>query len=344
MKNKTKGVLIDLCALVLTVTAFVLLNLFVIKKFELKPLNVFLYSVLGLVINYFLGVFFHETGHLIFAKHNKMVAIKINFGVLSIDYRSSKKIKVFTLFGENAGESNFVPSESFTEKTAKQVAFGGIMFNLVYCIIALVLGLVVYSPVTFCLFAIGSLSAWYLFLINVLPFDKTSDGAMVFSKNGYARAVATICEIQRQILMGETLSFPDHVKTSTEPLDVYCDFLRIVQTDANDALKRIGVLQNNFDLTAQEYELIFPETLFNACIGGFLSEELKLRSENFYSQNAKTLAELRAHYAYRVVLGETAWANAILSEYNNQLKNANSFEKQIENALFSCFEQSIKTQ
>ncbi len=335
MKNKTKGLIIDLCALVLWIVAFVSLGLNAYFLMGEIIGETILFCLLGAIINYMLCVAFHEAGHVVFAKAKRMKVARVNFGIFSVDYSASNKIKLFTLFGENAGESNFLPTKKFDEQTVKSVAFGGLFFNTLYLLGVLAVILLVKNPVIFCLFGVGGVPAGYLLMINALPFDKTSDGAIVFSKNGYARSIATIGEMQRNIYSGEPVVFAEHVKTSTQPLEVYCDFLRLAKTDVTACQNRIKALEKNFDFTSQEYDVIFPEILFNACIGGFLTQELKNRAENFYSQDAKTIAELRAHYAYRKHRGETDWATAILSSYQTALKNATEFEKQIENNLFA---------
>ena len=335
MKNKTKGLIIDLCALVLWIIAFISLAF---KAYFLTGENAgqtILFCLIGAIINYILCVAFHEAGHLVFAKAKGMKVVRVNLGLLSVDYSGLNKIKLFTLFGENAGESNFVPTKKFDEQTVKSVAFGGLLFNTLYLLGVFAVIVFVKNPIIFCLFGVGGMPAGYLLTVNALPFDKTSDGALVFSKNGYARSVATLGEMQRCACLGEPIVFAEHIKTSSQPLDVYCDFLRLAKTDVTACQNRIKSLENNFDFTSQEYEVVFPEILFNACIGGFLTQEMQNRAENFYSQDAKTLSELRAHYAYRKYRGENQWATAILTSYQTSLKNASEFEKQVENNLFA---------
>lgn len=338
MKNKTKGAIIDLCALVLWAALFVVLVFYAQNELGEKLINAILFSVIGLALNYTLCVAFHETGHLIFAKANKMRAVKINFGFLSIDYTEKSRLKLFTFFGENAGESNFLPTERVTEKVVKCVALGGILFNAIYFIAVVVVILVVKNPVLFCLFGAGGVPAGYLLTVNAIPLDKTADGAVLISKKGYARACANISEMQRQIQAGKAPIFEEYIKKSSQPLDVYCDFLRLSTTDAKKALSRLNGLKNGFDFTAQEYELIFPEMLFNACIGGFLNEELINRAENFFSQETKALSQIRAHYAYRKARGEAEWANAIFGEYQNGLKTATEFEREVEINLINLLD------
>lgn len=342
MKNRTKGLIIDLCALVLWGIAFASLSLYAYCSLNADLIVTVVFSLIGLIVDYILCVAFHEAGHLIFAKKSGMRLVKVNFGVFTVDYRNDKKIKWFTLFKKNAGESEFLPTKKFDEQTVKSVAFGGLLFNAIFLLGVFCVILFVKNPIVFCLFGVGGATVGYLFFINALPFDKTSDGAIVFSKNGYARAIATIGETQRQIMLGNTPKYEDYVFTSDEPLEIYCDYLRLAQNDAALALKRLSTLKNDYDLTPQEYGLIFPEILFNACISGLLTDELIARAENFYSEETVLPSEIRAHYVYRVVRGDDEWANVLLDEYEKKISAMPSAYKNAENNLFGLAEKHLK--
>ena len=97
MKNK-KAFLINLILATVWVGLLVLFNLCAINFLNAKVGVAILCSVVGVVVHYFIALIFHELGHLIFAKKNKLVINRINFGLFSIDYtKQPKSVKFFTL-------------------------------------------------------------------------------------------------------------------------------------------------------------------------------------------------------------------------------------------------------
>ena len=103
MQNKLKRLLIDLLPIIFWCIAIVLLVAFAYKSSGLKFWQVGLLTLAGLLINYFLSLFFHELGHLAFAKKNKTKTASINFGLFTVDKKqkkvmSNKKPAIFDWF------------------------------------------------------------------------------------------------------------------------------------------------------------------------------------------------------------------------------------------------------
>ena len=142
MQNKLKRLLIDLLPIVFWCIAIVLLIAFAYKNSSLQLWQVALLTLAGLIINYFLSLFFHELGHLAFAKKNKAKTASVNFGLFTVD-KKQKRVKLFTAFGENAGSSEFVTVDKISAEKVRSIAFGGLLGE------APVMPVKTYSPARF---------------------------------------------------------------------------------------------------------------------------------------------------------------------------------------------------
>lgn len=339
MKNRLKHLLIDLLPLVLWLGAGVFLASQAIVKFELRPIRAILISFLGLVLNYYACLFFHELGHYVFARHNKMSVQKIKLGFMAIDVKN-KKLKFASLDQTSAGGGEFSASGKISERQLKVVTFGGILFNAIYALAVFTVIILVKNPTVFCLFGIGGISACYLLTVNLLPFDKTSDGAILMGGE-YPSAVVQTNNLFASIAANESLEKSEFITNSKQPLAVYCNFFITSLTSAEEALKLVDGLKIEDLVTDQEYSLLFPEILFSCCVAGRISDGLKTRAENYFSVSDFSVSDLRAHYAYRVTMGEIEWAKSIKSSYDQMLKNAEEQRRISENNLFSLFLQKL---
>jgi len=335
MQNKLKRLLIDLLPIVFWCIAIVLLIAFAYKNGSLQLWQVLLLTLAGLIINYFLSLFFHELGHLAFAKKNKAKTASVNFGLFTVD-KKQKRVKLFTVFGENAGSSEFVTVDKISAERVRSIAFGGLLFHLVYVLGVFLVILLVKNTILFSLFGIGGLSACYLLTVNLLPFDKSADGAVVL-RTEYAEAVAQISNLELAVKRDENIQLNDFLNASNQPLAKYCKYFILSLQDSKVAIDFLNIDQNT-DLTDQEYGLLFPEMLFKACINGEVGEKLKNRAENYFSAQSLSICDLRAHYAFRLFTGESEWAKSILLTYNQELQNLPNKQKQSENNLFSLIE------
>ena len=176
MKNK-KNLIINLILFFIWVAFAVLLTWYAIQGLKTKILTAVLCSALSIVVHYFISLFFHELGHLIFAKASKMKMGYVNFGFFSIDFeKQASRVKFFTFFGENAGESVILPHRNITKEKLCLMAFGGLLFSLIYTILGAVFAICLSSGVAFCLLGMAVVPASYLLVVNSLPIDKNSDG------------------------------------------------------------------------------------------------------------------------------------------------------------------------
>lgn len=228
MSSKLKRALIDLLAGFLWLVAFVGLCLYACEKLHAMYLKAFLLGAVGLLLNYYLSTFFHEAGHVLFAKKAGLAPIKVNYGLFTVfkffdscenfcekscekrnkksgncEKRQRIKIKFSPLFGE-AGETQFAATRSVGLADLKTAVAGGLLFSFVYCAAAFCVLLLVKNATFFCLFGAGACSAFYLFSINVIPLNKTNDGALILFDD-YCFGLAEMLEFSRRISAGASV-------------------------------------------------------------------------------------------------------------------------------------------
>ena len=311
------------------------LIVYVDRNFKMSYLDGLIYSLTGLLVNFYATVAIHELGHILFAKMFSLKPAFVNFGVFSIDYLNGNKVKFFSRISIDGGQSAFLPQKPVTKFKLRMVAFGGLFFTLLFGVACNLPMFFSFNPNVFCFLTIGSCSAFYLFTVNLLPLDKTSDGSVLLTNRDYNEVVAEVSNHQMAVLNNEMPDEPLIFKRSQEPLAVYHHFMHLViQNRKDEASRVITTLQPYFyALTDDEYTCIFAEILFNECKTGRLSDEMKNRAELFFTEENNTPAFLRAHCAYRKVLGEIEWAQSLYRSYEKVVANAPLFVKTFESAL-----------
>lgn len=337
MKNKTKCLIINLSTGFLWIIAYVFFCLRAVYCLNSSPFNAFLLSVIGLALNYVLSLFFHELGHLIFACASGARIERVNFGLFTASKIGQKfKVKFFTFGGANAGESVFSYEGELTVGKLSTWAFGGILFSLVYLLVVFLVLLLVKNPAVFLLFGAGGCSAGYLAAVNILPLDKTSDGARAFNTrksaeyysawiavHGFFRFASNTDEVGA---LKEAIVLPDN----GQPFAIYLKYLvGVAENKIERATETLSPLFSKIgELTSDEFAIIFPEIVFAACVTrkvDFLNGN-EILIENFFSESDSSASVLRAHCAYRMLKGQLEWARALeqghkkaISEFNGIL-------------------------
>ena len=358
MKNNAKQLIINLSGGFLWFCAFFLLCIYAGATFKYGHVNVALCGVCGLVINYVLGLFFHELGHWIFAVCSGAKVKRVNFGLFTVIYNEENgkrkaKIKLFTFFGKNAGESDFYYGGKLTASKLSLWAFGGLLFSFIYLAALLVVVLCVKNPVLFCLFGAGGASAGYLTFVNALPFDKTSDGALALcigGENGYCASVAAINEFYKTFPLddGAEKAANELVNdNSKQPFFAYIKYMTFcVKGEITEAFRYLSKLNDSVSrLSDDEYSVIFPELIFVAGVSGngeFFEKNAVLAESFFASCENFSPAILRAHLAYRRHMGEEEWVNAIERSYLNAEKELKGGFKLAEKNLYIYYKAAAK--
>jgi len=291
----------------------------------------------GLILNYVCGVILHELGHVSKASSLKMKTAFINLGLFSVDY-VNQKITPFTFFGKNAGTTRFIPTKEVTEKQIRSLAFRGLAFSFVFLLIGIAAGVLLTAltknATAFCLFTAGQSANFYIFAVNLLSDDKTSDGNLAFTDSEYARILAACSETDRLIRKGEEPEEPEIIKTSNQPIALYYHYLfTAAKYGKNAAFK---VLPDDVvldDLNDEEYTLLFPEILYKACVTNKVEEKLETYAEAYFSENQNVISSIRAHFAYRSFVGDEKWSEVLKESYEKRLSTEKPFVITVERKL-----------
>lgn len=384
MSVKLKRALIDLSAGFLWIAAFAGLCFYCSSRFLISAWLAFLFGAIGLALNYYLFVFFHELGHVAFSKRAGLKPIKINYGAFTVDYlknlnnlsagargeglqkkaKKSKNIKISfsPWFNKNAGESSFAAVKPVRTESIKTVAFGGLSFSFIYCLAAFLVILLVNNAWLFCLFGAGACSAFYVFSINVIPIDKTNDGALVLF-NSYCGELAKMLEFSRLLSSGADICELEKLAADGEKnqkVSAYSEYIRYYIAAENNAEQAVLALNNSSvkklnSLCDEELFTVLSELIFATSVLAderFLSENSNL-IENYFSSDfsglsiSGQLAFVRAHAAYRSALNANEWAAALRLAYKKLVSEPQNFSEfsplalKVENNLFDFYKKTF---
>lgn len=333
MKNKTKSALINLLPLVFCILMFMGGNAYMIY-IGADPVKCLLLTVSGVLVNYVLAVFIHEAGHVIFAKSNGLKTEYVNFGLFSIDY-ATKKVKFFTFFGHVAGETKFSAEKEVTAKNIRNVAANGVIATAVFATLFIVGGMLINQAWYYCFFCIGQLPALYLLFVNTFNSDRLYDCAIASEQNNFADVLAETLNLQREINDGKIPEESELIMRDNQPISLYFHYLfTLIKGEKDIALKLFDNV-NLKDLTDGEYDLIFPEIVYAACVcgNGDKISALKTAAENFFSLSPENIGALRAHYVFRKYCGDEEWSEILRSSYTKALESQPPFIRLAEESL-----------
>lgn len=337
MNKSTKVKIIDLLPILFTILFGIVACVFAVLLYENKWYFAILLCLAGVILNYVAGVLIHEAGHVIAAKKCRMKAMFLNLGIVTIDY-VAQKVTPFTFFKKDAGEARFMAETDITEKQIKRVAAGGLTASLIFMVIGTAAGVIISllteNATAFCLFTAGQAANFYIFAVNGLSSDKTSDGNIVFGNSDYPSVLATCSNIERAVSSGDIPSEPDVIKSNNQPIALYFHYLfTAINSGKDSALDLLDENMNLDELSDREYALLFPELIFKLCERNNLDEKYKSLAEDFFAAEPDGVSVLRAHYTYREYIGDEKWSSLLKGSYNKLLENEKPFIVAAENAL-----------
>ena len=337
MNKSTKVKIIYLLPIIFTILFAIVACVFAILLYENKWYFAILLCFAGIVLNYIAGVLIHEAGHVIVAKKCRMKAMYLNIGIVTIDY-VAQKITPFTFFRKDAGEARFMAETDITERQIKRVASGGLTASLIFMVIGtaagVILSLITENATAFCLFTAGQAANFYIFAVNGLSSDKTSDGSIAFGNSDYPAILATCYNIERAVLHGDIPEEPEIIKSNNQPIALYFHYLfTALKSGKESALDLLDENMNLDELSDQEYALLLPELIFKLCEEKKLNEKYKSLSEDFFATEPDGVSVLRAHYTYRMYIGDEKWASLLKGSYSKLLEKEKPFIVAAENAL-----------
>lgn len=333
MKTKTKSALINRLPLVFCILIFIGEIAYMIFT-GADPIKCLLLTVSGVLVNYVLAVIIHEAGHVIFAKSNGLKVEYVNFGLFSIDF-ASKKVKFFTFFGRAAGETKFSAEKKVTAKNIRNVASNGVIATAVFATLFITGGMFINQTWYYCFFCIGQLPALYLLFVNTFNSDRLYDCAIASEQNNFADVLAETLNIQREIKDGKIPEESELIMRDNQPIALYFHYLfTLIKGEKDTALKIFDNVKIK-DLTDEEYDLIFPEIVYSACVRGDGDKinTLKTAAENFFSLSPENIGALRAHYAFRKFFGDEKWSEILRSSYTKALESQPPFIRLAEENL-----------
>lgn len=337
MNKSTKVKIIDLLPVIFTILFGIVGFVFAVLLYENKWYFAILLCLAGVILNYVAGVLIHEAGHVIAAKKCRLKAMYLNLGIVTIDY-VAQKVTPFTFFKKDAGEARFMTETDITEKQIKRVAAGGLTASLIFMVIGTAAGVIISllteNATAFCLFTAGQAANFYIFAVNGLSSDKTSDGNIAFGNSDYPSVLATCSNIERAVSSGDIPSEPDVIKSNNQPIALYFHYLfTAISSGKDSALDLLDENMNLDELSDREYALLFPELIFKLCERNNLDEKYKSLAEDFFAAEPDGVSVLRAHYTYREYIGDEKWSSLLKGSYNKLLENEKPFIVAAENAL-----------
>lgn len=286
-------------------------------------LRIFLVFV-GAFIGYFLHNALHELLHALFASFSGSQVAAISFWGFKI---SKEKPKISSERSSlHAGWTVFyVKNPINAEKSLTIALVGGLVGSVLTIVLFAVLAVVIKNGCLLALFIAASFSAFYMLLINFLPFTEANDGALLFKadKPSYVKTLVAF-ETESRLFNGEPLekAFPlTAEKTYGKRPTTYYDCLYMLSKgDLPTARLIADKLLKNTELSDNEVIALLTERFFIACVE---KDEEKVEAllpevEPFFDEN---LASCRAHAAYRLFKGEKEWATLVSSSYKTLSEN-----------------------
>ncbi len=300
---KGKKILGGMLTLAVILTAFTLLIL------TFCGIDFALFALIGVVVHYLVSVVVHELGHIVVAKLRNCEVVE--WSILGFSY--SKLTKKFKFSPKDyAGNVAFVSKNpDKAEEDLLVVSRSGLLANLIYLIICLVLGLIIFDFYSFAILMFASFITLYMLVINFIPITDSNDGAVYMGlKRGRIeyRATENLARILSHLYNGVTpAGIPKALFLYKDGLNsegvVYYQML---------ALMEQGDFVQAYEI-ADEYAEVYPEQfLAEKVYLAILLGNNKFVDENFDraidTLNPASATYFRIMARYRRYTGEREWA------------------------------------
>ncbi len=290
----------------------------------------------GAGAGYFLHNALHELFHALFAAIFGSTVTEICFWGVKI---SKFKPKISLVYSSlHAGWTVFYVKKPEKAQTALTASLaGGLAGSLLSIILCVIFAVVIQNGYTFELFVSAAFPAFYMLLINFLPFTD-NDGSLIFraDKDVYVKTLAAF-ETESRLFAGETLekAFPLTIERlyGKRPTTYYDCLFMLSKGDLATAKLIADKLVKNPQTPDNEVIALLVERFFIACLE---KDEQKVELllpevEGTFDEN---LSSCRAHAAYRLFKGEKEWAKVIATSFyalseNCPLKGLGATERQI---------------
>ena len=297
-------------------------------------------------VSYFLQIFIHELGHLVCGLLSGYSFSSFRIGSFMLIKKDNKfKIKRFSIMG-TGGQCLMVPPELDNGFIPyKLYNFGGVLFNLIFSIISLILyNLTKDTSIFSFLFFVTALLGLSFFLLNGIPLNLgniTNDGYNVFSLGKNKEAIKALWI---------NLKINDLNTKGIRLKDMPEEWFYIPSNEGlnNSLISSIGVFKCNREMDSMNFslaaelasELLNKETavigiyknvlrldlMFCELIGENNKEKIDSYFTkdfvNFQNAMAKNLSVIRTQYAYELLSNnDEPSANKKLELFNKISKN-----------------------
>lgn len=289
------------------------------------------FCVFGFIITIFLSSLVHELGHVIFGLISGLKLHSLTVLFIKITFSKGKFPKIKFVFPNDFGATEFLPKtrEKYYGKLCVS-ALGGLIFSVVYLAVGIVF-LYLGNFITCCFFGITFPITAYILLINLIAFDETCDGYLIFTylasgktKKIISNCLTALCDI---ILGVQPKDLDSRLLAEfTKDCDVYSvriiylRYLAYFKRDLDRATKELLTVCDSQKLTEEFYMLIFKELFYCALIKN---------DEDYINANAEEAVnylsyemhatDYRIHATYRAYIGDKDWAKLLIKSGEENL-------------------------
>ena len=294
------------------------------------------FCALGLIITVFLSSLVHELGHLIFGLLAGLKIRSITVLFIKFTFKSKRFPKIQFVMPNDFGLTEFLPrtSRGFAKKICIS-AIGGLVFSTLYLAMGIAF-MYVGNYFTYCVFGITFPITAYIILVNLIPFDETSDGYLIFTlmaggklKRVIENSLTAIADVMLGVepkdldsrLLAEFTSECDVYSVRV----IYMRYLAYFRRDRERAVKELISICDSQKLNEEFYMIIFKELFYNAILNSD-DAYVKANAEeaiNYLSYEMHPI-DYRIHASYRLYSGDYDWANLIVKAGEDKIT---SFEE-----------------
>ncbi len=289
--------------------------------------------VLGLIITVFLSSLAHEIGHLIFGIFAGLKLYSIMVLFIKLTFKKGKFPKIQFVLPIDFGSTDFLPKTR--EKYYKKIcvsALGGLIFSALYLIMGVTF-IYVGNYFTYLAFGITFPITAYIILVNLIPFDESSDGYLLFSaiSGGQIKRIIDNCltaiaditlGIQPKDLDSRLLAEFTKDCNAYSVRVIYLRYLAYFRRDRERAVKELISICDSQKLNEEFYILIFKELFYDALLKKD-DDYIKANQEeavNYLSYEMHA-SDYRIHATYRAYIGDKDWAKLIIKSGEENLEN-----------------------
>ncbi len=287
---------------------------------------------LGLIITVILSSLVHELGHVVFGLISGLKLHSFTVLFLKITFSKGRFPKIQFIFPNDFGSTEFLPktNEKFYGKLCIS-ALGGLIFSLIYLVVG-ILFLYLGNYFTVCFFGITFPITAYILLVNLIAFDETCDGYLLFSflAGGKNKRIISNCltAISNVILGVEPKDLDSRLLAEfTKECDIYSvriiylRYLAYFRRDIERARKELLCICDSQKLNEEFYMLIFKELFYTALVNKD-DDYIKANQEeavNYLSYEMHA-SDYRIHATYRAYIGNKDWAKLLIKSGKENLE------------------------